>query len=110
MPEKESYLCISSELIDRKWYRKPGALMVFLYLLMTANISDGFCMGLPVYAGQAVTSMEVIAEKTGLPRSVVQLALICLTEAGDISPKSHGCFSVFTIHDYDLYLPETHAV
>jgi len=103
MAEKTSYIRIDRNILRWKWWSHHNTLVVFLFLLIEANIKDNGFLGILVHRGQVVTSLPSLCKNTGLSIQSVRTAISHLKSTGEITVKTYPKFSVITIVNYDKY-------
>ena len=77
-----------------------------MYLLLSANHKDGKWQGIDVLRGQHITSVEKIAQNTGLSRQMVRTALGKLVSTGEITIKATNRYSLITVINWAVYQHE----
>lgn len=103
MAEKTSYIRIDRNIVHWKWWFDHNTLVVFLYLLIEANIKDNGFSGQTIRRGQLVTSLPSLCRSTGLTIQQVRTAIKHLKSTGEITSKVFNKFQVITIVNYDKY-------
>ena len=78
-----------------------------MYLLLSANHKDGKWQGIDVLRGQHITSVEKIAQNTGLSRQMVRTALSKLVSTGEIIIKATNRYSLITVVKWAVYQHDT---
>ena len=58
-----------------EWFTNPSVFHIFATLMLSANHKDGRWQGMEVLAGQHITSIEKLSQKTGLSFQQVRTAL-----------------------------------
>lgn len=77
--------------------------MVFLHLLLTANIRDCDFQNTTVRRGEKVISYANLAAETGLSIKQVRTALKHLKETGEVACRSTNKYTIVTVKNYDKY-------
>lgn len=103
MAEKTSYIRIDRNIIHWRWWNDHNTVIVFLYMLIKANIVDNGFSGQIIRRGQLVTSLPSLCNSTGLTIMQVRTALQHLKSTGEITVKRFPKFQVITIVNYDKY-------
>lgn len=103
MAEKTSYIRIDRNIIHWRWWHDHNTLVVFLYLIIQANIVEHGFSGQIIRRGQVVTSLSSLCNSTGLTISQVRTALQHLKMTGEIASKTFSKFQVITVINYDKY-------
>lgn len=101
---KGGYLRLDRRKIrDWEWYTDVNTFKVFMELLLTANFADGRFLGIEVKRGQLLKSVKVLAAETGLSYQQTRTALKHLESTGELTSKSHGKYTLFTVINYEFY-------
>ena len=103
MAEKTSYIRLDRNIIHWKWWYDHNTLIVFLYLLIQANIKDNGFSGQIIHRGEVVTSIPSLCNSTGLTIQLVRTAISHLKSTGEITCKPYSKFQVITIVNYNKY-------
>lgn len=103
MAEKTSYIRLDRNIIHWKWWYDHNTLIVFLYLLIQANIKDNGFSGIIIRRGEVCTSHQSIGKSTGLTIQQVRTAISHLKSTGEITSKPYSKFQVITIVNYNKY-------
>ena len=80
---------------------------MFIYLLLSANHKDGKWQGIEVLRGQHITSVEKIAQNTGLSRQKVRTALGKLESTGEIAVTATNRYTLITVVKWAVYQHDT---
>ena len=89
-----------------EWFSSPTVFHIFITLLLSANHKDGKWQGMEVLAGQHITSIEKLSQKTGLTFQQVRTALNKLKSTGEITTKTTNKFTVVTVVNWAFYQGE----
>lgn len=101
---ENGYIKIYRSLLKWEWYDDVNTKVVFLHLLLTANIDDSKWHGVTVKRGSRVSSYETLAKETCLSRQQVRTAIDKLTRTGEISTNSqHKKYTVFSVNNFDKF-------
>lgn len=103
MANKKGYIKLHRGILDWEWFDDPSTTMVFLYLLLTANIEEKNYHGETIPVGSTVVGRKMLAEKTGLSERNVRTALEHLKSTNEITIKSTNRFSVITVVNWGKY-------
>lgn len=103
MAEKTSYIKIDRNITRWRWWKCQNTLVVFIWLLLNANVKDhGFEKEI-IHRGQIATSVKTIEKQCYLSTMQVRVALEHLKSTGEITIKSTNRYQVITIVNYNLY-------
>lgn len=103
MAEKTSYIRIDRNIKNWRWWKDHNTLIVFLTLLLDANITEHGFSGQIIRRGQVVTSLPTLCKSTGLTIREVRTAISHLKSTGEVTDKTFPKFRVVTIVNYDKY-------
>ena len=103
MAEKTTYIRLDRNIINWKWWYDHNTLIVFLFLLIRANIHDNGFSGQIIRRGQVCTSLPSLSNSTGLTIQQVRTAIKHLKSTGEITSKAFSKYQVITIVNYDKY-------
>lgn len=103
MAEKTTYIRIDRNIKNWRWWKDHNTLVVFLELLIDANISEHGFSGQKIRRGQVVTSLQSLCNSTGLTIREVRTAISHLKMTGEVTDKTFPKFRVITIVNYDKY-------
>ncbi len=97
------FITLHRKIIEWEWYSDTNVFRVFTHLILTANWEPKKWQGILVNRGQKVTSIQHIAEETGLTPQCVRTAINKLKLTGELTSKSTNKYTVVTLTNYDLY-------
>lgn len=100
---KGGYIRLYRSLLDWEWFHDSATLHVFVYLLLTACFRPVRHAGVELLPGQLITSLRMIAARTGLSDSQVRTALHHLKSTHEITQQPGRQFSVITLTNFDRY-------
>lgn len=106
---KRGFVKFDRKIKDWGWYTDVKTFKLFFHLILCANFTDGFFLGVPIKRGQLAKSVDHLAVETGLTCAEVRTAIKHLESTGEITSKGHPKFTVFSIVNYDLYQSEQRA-
>lgn len=101
--KKKIYLKLYYSLLDWEWYSDTNTFRVFMHLLLTANRTDRKIKGGVIKRGEALASLDFIAEGTGLSIRSIRTALEHLQSTGEITKRKVGKVCVFRLVNYNKY-------
>ena len=99
----EGWLSLHRRFLEWEWFGKPEMVQLFIYLLLSANHTDGKWRGVEVKRGQLITSLERMSAATSLSQRVVRTCVNRLKSTGEITTESTNQFTIVTICNYDKY-------
>lgn len=100
---EDTWISIQRKFKDWEWYKNIKVKTLFLHLLLIANFKDNYFKNIFIKRGQTLTSLEHLADDTGLTIQQTRTALNKLKLTGEITTKSTNKFTLITIVKYDFY-------
>ena len=97
------FITLHRKIVDWEWYSDANVFRVFTHLILTANWVPKHWKGVPVNRGQKVTSIQHIAEETGLTQQCVRTAIKKLKLTGELTTKSTNKYTLVTLTNYEFY-------
>ena len=98
-----NYIKLSRKMLDWQWYTDEHTKTLFIHCILKANWKEGNFKGVTVNRGEFITSLQKLANETGLTIQSVKTALkhLELTEA--IKSKNIKCGRLIIVINYDSY-------
>jgi DNA-binding transcriptional MerR regulator len=90
-------------LINWEWYEDIPVKILFIHFLLKANHEPKKWRGQTIEVGQFITSIQHLAQETGLTLSQVRTAIKKLKSTHEIANESHTSYSVITIKNWNTY-------
>lgn len=103
MAETSTFIKMDRNLLRWRWFKNPKTMIVWIWLLMSANIEDHDFEKDTIRRGQLATSRRSISTGTGLTENEVRTALGHLKSTGEITVRLMPKYQVISIVNYDLY-------
>lgn len=103
MAEQSTFIKLDRNILRWRWFKNTNTLIVFIWLLIEANVSDHDFENTTIHRGQVATSIRSIGNACGLSIQQVRTALDHLKSTGEITIKSNNRYQVITIVNYKLY-------
>lgn len=97
------YIKIHRNILEWEWWSDIKTYRLFTYMILKANWKDGRFKGVEVPKGSFVSSLGRLSEETSLTINEVRTALKHLEKTNEITSKSHGKFTVYTVKNYGSY-------
>ena len=97
------FITLHRKIVEWEWYSDANVFRVFTHLILTANWEPKKWQGILVERGQRITSIQHIAEETGLTPQSVRTAIKKLKSTGELTSKSTNKYTVVTLINYDFY-------
>jgi len=86
-----------------RWFKNKNTLIVFLWLLLNANVTDHEFEHEIIHRGEVATSLASIGKSTTLTIQEVRTAILHLKSTGEITSRSCNRYQVITIVNYNSY-------
>ena len=103
MADQEGFVKLDRNLLRWQWITTPNTSHLFVVLLLKANYKDMEFKGKTIHRGQLVTSIQSLADSSGLTYNQVRIALGHLKATGSVTARIFPKYQVITIVNYDLY-------
>jgi len=97
------FITLHRKIIEWEWYSDANVFRVFTHLILTANWEPKKWQGALVNRGQKITSIQHMAEETGLTEQSVRTAIKKLKLTGELTTKSTNRYTVLTVVNYGKY-------
>jgi DNA-binding transcriptional regulator YhcF (GntR family) len=97
------FITLHRKIVEWEWYSDANVFRVFTHLILTANWEPKKWQGILVERGQKITSIQHIAEETGLTPQSVRTAIKKLKSTGELTSKSTNRYTLITLTNYDFY-------
>ena len=104
----ESYIKLNRKILEWGWFTDHATLAVWLFFLISANISDREFLGIPVKRGELITSCQSVARACGLTENKVRTVLKHLIKTGEIEYKPMKKFVHIRVVNYNRYQNSQH--
>lgn len=109
MAEQSTFIKIDRNIMRWRWFKNKNTLIVFLWLLIEANVSDHEFEHEIIHRGEVATSFRNIGISTGLTIQEVRTAILHLKSTGEITSRSCNRYQVISITNYRQYQDIQHA-
>lgn len=101
---QEGWIKIRRSILGWEWWDKPEMVVLYLYILSSANIEDTLWHGKVIKRGQFVTSLSSIERDCPkLTKKIIRTCLKRFKDAGKICIDSTNNHSVITVCEYEEY-------
>lgn len=107
MAEKSTYIKMDRNLRFWRWFKNPKTVLVWIWLIMSANVEDHDFERETIHRGEVATSRKSISAATGLTENEVRTALDHLKSTGEITSRIRPKYQVITILRYCDYQAAT---
>lgn len=99
----DGHIIVKRKIKEWGWYHDHKVFTLFLHMLIDANFKDCEWEGRTIKRGQLVTSLQLLANDTGMSIQEVRTCLKKLGGSGMVRSESIGKRSIITICNYDSY-------
>lgn len=100
---EKGFIKLFHKFCEWEWYDNPNAKVLFIHLLLRANIQTKQWQGITIKRGQLVTSVEKLAVANGLTTQQIRTALRNLQTTKEIEIETTKKYSIITVKNYNLY-------
>jgi len=90
---KTGFVKLFRKVREQSWYQDPVTPKIFMELLLTVNFTEGDWEGIPVYPGEAITSIRKLAENTGVTVQKARTGIKKLERANVLKATSEGNYT-----------------
>lgn len=97
------YIKLFRQFLEWGWYKNIPAKILFLHILLKANHRAKKWQGIDIMPGQFITSIENLANETGLTPQQVRTAIKKLKSTSEITSKSTSRYSIITVQNWKRY-------
>ena len=99
----KGYIKLWRSMLTWEWYDDPPTMVVYVHLILSANIDNVIWHGIEIPRGSLISSYAKIAKRTGLSIQQTRTAISHLETTGEITRSAHPKFTVFTLNNYDKF-------
>lgn len=103
------YIKLHRKFLEWEWYRNEHTKNLFIHCLLKANWKESKFEGNVIQRGSFVSSIDILANETGLTSDEVRTAIKHLISTGELTKQSTNKYTVFSVVNYDLYQPVSQA-
>ena len=103
------YIKLHRKFLEWEWYRNEHTKNLFIHCLLKANWKESKFEGNVIQRGSFVSSIDILANETGLTSDEVRTAIKHLILTGELTKQSTNKYTVFSVINYDLYQPVSQA-
>ena len=97
---ENGFVKLYRKLVDWKYAQFPNAVALWVHILIRANWKDGYFMGHEIPRGSLATSMQGLAEQTGMNRSTVIKWIKRFEDDGQIECIRTQRFTIIKVSNY----------
>ena len=103
------YIKLHRKFLEWEWYRNEHTKNLFIHCLLKANWKESKFEGNVIQRGSFVSSIDILANETGLTSDEVRTAIKHLILTGELTKQSTNKYTLFSVVNYDLYQPVSQA-
>lgn len=100
---KNGWVKIHRDILKWEWYQDIPTKVLFIHIIITANHSRQNWRGKTIERGQKWTSLNSLANETGLSMKQVRTAMMKLEKTGELASERASEGTMLTICKYDDY-------
>jgi len=86
-----------------EWMTKPDMVVVFLYLLLSANSEDGQWQGITIKRGQVITGRKIMSKNLKISEQKCRYCVERLKSTNEITSQATNRYTIITIVKYEDY-------
>ena len=101
------YIKLWRSMLTWEWYDDPPTLVVYVYLILSANIDQVLWHGIDIPRGSLVSSYSKIAKRKWLKIRQAKRRVNAQTPTGKVTRSAYPKFPVFTRNNYDKFQEAT---
>lgn len=103
MAEQTTWIKIDRNILNWRWYQDTNTKVVFLHLLLTANIKDHDFEMDTIHRGEVAVSIGNLSKTLGISYKAIRTALKHLVEGNEVAIRRRPKYLVISILSYDKY-------
>ena len=100
---EKGFIKLFHKFCEWEWYDNPNVKVLFIHLLLKANIQTKQWQGITIKRGQLITSIEKLAVANGLTTQQIRTALKNLQTTKEIETVATKKYTIITVKNYNLY-------
>lgn len=97
---ENGFIKIYRQMVNWEWYQDLNVFRLFTHLLLTVNYEDKKWQGITIPRGSKVTSLNHLAEETGLSVRQVRVALDKLKMTNEVTSKTTNKYTLISVVKY----------
>jgi hypothetical protein len=106
--DNNGWIKIHRKLLEWEWADDPNMVALWIHLLLNANLTDKKYRGKTIPRGSFKTSLNELAEETGLSKRKLRTCLERLKSTHEVTQQTTHDFSIITICKFDDYQLENY--
>jgi hypothetical protein len=109
MKEINGWVKLHRKIEDWCWFGDPNTFLVFIHLLLMANVQDKKWRSIIVKRGSFITSLSGLSERIGISVQQIRTSLDKLISTHEVTKSSTSTYTVISINNYDQYQKVTRS-
>ena len=101
--KNNNFIKLSRKMLNWEWYTDTNTKTLFIHCLLRANWKKAKFKGETVERGEFITSLQNLANETGLTIQNVKTAINHLENTGELKTKNLKFGRLVVVVNYDLY-------
>lgn len=97
------FIKLHRSILDWEWYTDVNTKVLFVHLLLTANIKKASFQGHEIPKGARVCSYATLAEETGLSVRNIRTSINHLKSTGEVTVTKTPKFSIISMKNWSKY-------
>lgn len=106
--DNNGWIKLHRKILEWEWYCDTNMVRLWLHMLLKANLTDKKYRGKTIPRGSFKTSLNELAEETGLSKQKLRTCLERLKSTQEITQQATHDFSIITICKFDDYQLENY--
>ena len=106
MKDRTAYIVLDQDFVNWRWFCNRNTLIVYLWLLSSANLLTEKTFGETVNRGSVLTNNASIASGCNITIQNVRNALSNLVKSGDITREYRNHYQIITITDFESHIAD----
>ena len=98
-----SFIKLSRKILHWKWYKDENTFRVWINLLLRASIKDRKFKTTNLHRGEAIISLNDLADDLGVSKQEARTAIMHLKQTGEIETFKRNGYTIIKISKYDEY-------
>lgn len=103
MAESNGWIKLHRKIDNWCWFNEPNTFLVFIHLLLMANVEDKNWRGVVVKRGSVITSVFRLSKRTGVSIRSVRTSLTHLKSTNEVTMYSTSKYTVISINNFNTY-------
>lgn len=110
MRENNGWIKLHRKIEDWCWFGDPNTFVVFIHLLIMANVEDKRWRTIVIKRGSLVTSRGILAKRVGISVQQTRTSIDKLISTNEITKLVTPNYTVISINNYEQYQKSTKSL